>query len=40
MNPQSEPDPENIVAGSVYGGLGFTLEDGKVTEMFLGAMAE
>ena len=40
LDPQSEPDEHNIVAGSVYGGLGFTLKDGKVTEMFLGAMAE
>lgn len=31
---------EYFVAGSVYGGLIFTFEDNKVTEMFLGAIAE
>ena len=40
LDSQSEPDENNIVAGSVYGGLGFTLTDGKVTQMFLGAIAE
>lgn len=39
-NQESEPSEETIVAGSLYGGLAFTLEDGIVTEMFLGAMSE
>jgi hypothetical protein len=40
LSEETEPTEESIVAGSIYGGLGFTLADGKVTEMFLGAMAE
>jgi len=31
---------ESFVAGSIYGGVLFTLKDGKVSEIFLGAGAE
>ena len=40
LSEEDPPDADGIVAGSIYGGLVFTLENGKVTEMFLGAMAE
>ena len=33
-------DPQSILAGTVYGGLGFSLEDGRVTSITLGAGAE
>jgi hypothetical protein len=32
--------PDLIVAGSIYGGLMFTIKNGRVTRMFLGAGAE
>ncbi len=32
--------PEDFVVGSIYGGLIFSFQDGKVSEMFLGAAAE
>jgi hypothetical protein len=38
---ESEPDPNSLTAGSVYGGLHFIFDDqGKVTQIFLGAAAE
>lgn len=37
---EAPADGERIVAGSVYGGLIFTLAGGRVSEMFLGAAAE
>jgi hypothetical protein len=40
LSEEAEPTEESIIAGSIYGGLGFTFADAKVTEMFLGAMAE
>lgn len=33
-------DSENLIAGSIYGGLMFDIKDGKVASMFLGAGAE
>ena len=30
----------NFVAGSIYGGLAFTFQNGKVSKIFLGAAAE
>jgi hypothetical protein len=40
LSREEPPTEDGIVAGSIYGGLVFSLKDGKVTEMFLGAMAE
>ena len=39
IDPGSRPG-EMIIAGSVYGGVFFTIEDGKVTTIFIGAGAE
>lgn len=36
----SANDPQSIVAGTVYGGLSFGLENGRVTSIVLGAVAE
>lgn len=36
----SSSDPQTIVAGTVYGGLIFGLENGRVTSIVLGAVAE
>lgn len=33
-------EPDQIVAGTVYGGVIFTLDNGKVTSLFIGAAAE
>lgn len=33
-------EPDQIVAGTVYGGVIFTLDNGKVTSIFIGAAAE
>lgn len=35
-----DDEPGSFVAGSVYGGIIFGLEDGKVSEIFMGAAAE
>jgi hypothetical protein len=37
---REESGHETFVAGSIYGGLMFSLEDGQVTRIFLGAAAE
>ncbi len=37
---QEDSDPESLVVGSVYDGVIFTLEAGKVTRIFVGAAAE
>jgi hypothetical protein len=39
-DPDIEATPESFTAGSIYGGLHFSFEDGKVTQMFLGQAAE
>jgi hypothetical protein len=40
LDPEENTNRENLVAGSVYGGLFFKIEKGKVVEIFLGAGAE
>ena len=37
---QEESGAESIVVGSTYGGVIFTIADGKVSEIFVGAAAE
>ena len=37
---QEDSGPESLVVGSVYGGVIFTLEAGRVTRIFVGAAAE
>jgi len=32
--------PDTIIAGSVFGGLVFTMKDGRVESIFIGAAAE
>lgn len=39
-NPEESQKNQTIVVGSVYGGLIFTLKNGKVNEIFMGAAAE
>lgn len=38
--PDGKRSRELFIAGSLYGGVLFTLKDGKVTEIFIGASAE
>ena len=40
IDPESGAEDESIVAGSVYGGVIFSMRDGKVEEIFIGAAAE
>jgi hypothetical protein len=40
LDKENPPTPKHIVAGSIYGGLMFDLEKGKVTRIFIGAAAE
>lgn len=40
LDKENPPTATSIVAGSIYGGVIFTLEKGKVTTIFLGAAAE
>lgn len=40
LNAEESKAGETLVAGSVYGGVIFTLKKGKVTEIFIGAAAE
>lgn len=39
-NREDSASSENFVAGSIYGGIIFQFQDGKVTRIFLGAAAE
>ena len=39
-NPQESQKGQTLVVGSIYGGLIFTLKQGKVSEIFWGAAAE
>ncbi len=40
LDKENPPTATSIVAGSIYGGVIFTLEKGKVTQIFIGAAAE
>ena len=40
LDKENPPTAKHIVAGSVYGGIMFDLEKGKVTRIFIGAAAE
>lgn len=40
INHEESIEHENLIVGSVYGGLSFMFKKGKVTQIFLGAAAE
>jgi hypothetical protein len=40
LDPETPPTEQSIVVGSLFGGMIFTLTNGVVTEVFLGAAAE
>lgn len=40
IDPQAQTDDGSIIAGSVFGGIQFTIQDGKVAGIYIGAQAE
>ena len=40
INREESDLPETVVVGSIYGGVVFTMKNGKVVSIFIGAAAE
>ena len=40
LNPNFSPESSSLLAGTVYGGILFSLQDGAVSRIFIGAAAE
>jgi hypothetical protein len=40
LDPETQPTERTLVVGSLFGGMIFTLENGLVTAIFVGAAAE